>query len=154
MLCAGVEESMRTTFASGLLALALGAGCGAGVGYRGTVTVSASTPDLAYVAPGVQVIADYDEPIFFANGYYWWFYDGLWYSSPTYTGGWAFVSRPPVAIARIRDPFRFRRFRPQGYVVRRRPVPTREVRRPVVRRSQVNRDRDRDRDGVQIRDHR
>ena len=28
-------------------------------------------PDMAYVSPGVQVIADYDEPIFYSDGFYW-----------------------------------------------------------------------------------
>lgn len=148
---------MRITLASILLALALGAGC-SGVGYRGTVEVSARTPDLLYVAPGVQVIADYDEPIFYSDGYYWWFYDGVWYRSPSYTGGWAYVSMPPVTIARIYEPHRYRHFRPQGYTVHRRPVPSREVRRPVVvrdHRSEVNRERDRDRERhIEIRDHR
>jgi hypothetical protein len=153
-----MEESMRITIASGLFALALGLGAGcSGVGYRGTVEVSASAPDLAYVAPGVHVIADYDEPIFYANGYYWWFYDGVWYRSPTYTGGWVYVSAPPTGIARIYEPHRYRHYRPQGYTVHRRPVPSHEVRRPVVRdHRSVNRDRDRDRDRsrVEVRDHR
>jgi hypothetical protein len=112
------------------LALALAAGC-APVEYRGTVAVTA--PDLAYVAPGVQVIADYDEPIFFSDGFYWWQFGGVWYRSATYTGGWVRIAVPPAAIVHIDYPHRYRHYRPQGYVVQRRPVPSHRVQRPHER---------------------
>src|SRR5215471_5330430 len=78
-------------------------------------------PDMAYVSPGVQVIADYDEPIFFTDGFYWRFYDGVWYRSTYYTGGWAFVDAPPVAIVQIDRPNIYVHYRPSGYVARHRP---------------------------------
>ena len=57
---------MRSIVAAGLLAAAVAAsGCAA------TVTSDAYGPDLVYVSPGVQVIADYHEPIFYSDGYYW-----------------------------------------------------------------------------------
>jgi hypothetical protein len=115
-----------------LLVLAFAGGCAGEVGYRGTVAVSTSTPDLVYAAPGVSVIADYDEPIFYSGGFYWWNYDGYWYRSRYYTGGWTYA-RPPVAIAHIRDPYRYRRYRPSGYVVRQRPVPSDRIERPRIR---------------------
>lgn len=102
------------------------------VGYSGTATVTASTPDLAYVAPGVSVIADYDEPIFYSNGYYWWNYDGGWYRSSDYTGGWIYAT-PPRAVLRIGATAGYRHYRPHDYVVHRRPVPVHHIRRPVVR---------------------
>jgi hypothetical protein len=104
----------------------------------GTITVSA--PDLAYVAPGVHVIADYGEPIFFVDGFYWWYFDGLWYRSTYYTGGWYYVASPPVAVLRINDPLRYRHYRPAEYVVRRRPVPVHRIQRPVVVRDHRARD--------------
>jgi hypothetical protein len=112
-----------------LLSLALAGGCAGEVGYRGTVAVEASSPDLVYAAPGVSVIADYDEPIFYTGGYYWWNYDGAWYRSNRYTGGWVYAS-PPVTVARIGDPYRYRRYRPSGYVSRHRPVPSHRIERP------------------------
>jgi hypothetical protein len=42
---------------------ALAAGCFGTAGYSATVSSEAYRPDLVYAAPGVQVIADYDEPI-------------------------------------------------------------------------------------------
>ena len=113
-----------------LIAAALGA-CGGGGYYSGSVAVSASTPDLAYVAPGVSVIADYDQPVFYSNGYYWYNDNGYWYRSSYYTGGWAYVDSPPIAILRIQSPRAYVHYRPHNYVVRNRPVHRFE--RPVVR---------------------
>src|SRR5689334_12571031 len=84
------------------LAVAAAGGCAA--------TVSAG-PDLVSVSPGVQVIADYDEPIFFADGLYWRYYGGVWYSSSYYTGGWVYA-RPPAAVLRIDRPYAYRHYRP------------------------------------------
>lgn len=122
---------MRTTLARALLlSLALAAGC-APVEYSGTVAVTPGFPDLVYVAPGVQVIADYGEPIFYSDGYYWWSFGGTWYRSATYTGGWVSVAMPPAAVVQIQYPHRYRHYRPSGYVVHRRPVPESRVQRPV-----------------------
>lgn len=94
--------------------------------------VVAETPDLVVAAPGVRVIADYDEPIFFVDGFYWWFYSGVWYRSATYTGGWVYVTTPPRALVRI-NPVAYRHYRPPHYVPHRRPAPAHTIRRPVVR---------------------
>jgi len=113
-----------------LLVALLGAGCYAGeVEVRGGGVVE--RPDLVDVAPGVQVIADYDEPIFFADGGYWWSVDGLWYRSGAYTGGWALVTAPPLVVLNIHEPLRWRHYHPGHYVVHRRPVPIRHVQRPT-----------------------
>jgi hypothetical protein len=117
----------RTTILSILASLSLAA-C-TGVTARGTVAVE--TPDLVYVGPGVQVIADYDEPIFYSNGFYWWYYGTTWYRSTYYTGGWI-VASPPSVIVSI-NPQRYRHYRPAGHVSVRRPVPSHRVQRPVVR---------------------
>lgn len=116
---------------SRLLSLVVGvalAGC-TGAAVRGTVTVD--TPDLVYVGPGVQVIADYDEPIFFADGFYWYYYGTSWYRSSYYTGGWVAASPPSVFVSI--NPQRYRHYRPANYVSHRRPVPSNRVQRPVVR---------------------
>ncbi|HEU0033623.1 MAG TPA: hypothetical protein VFQ53_23510 [Kofleriaceae bacterium] len=105
---------------------ALVAGCyvpdGAGPSTTASVTMTASTPDLVAVGPGVSVIADYDEPIFYSDGFYWWCDGGVWYRSTYYTGGWAYVATPPVFVARIGSPYAYRHYRPAGYVSRSRPV--------------------------------
>jgi hypothetical protein len=99
------------------------------VQYTATVT----TPDLVEVSPGVRVIADYDEPIFFADGFYWWFYGDTWYRSTTYTGGWIWIASPPLVIAQIRTPHVYRHYRPMHWTSRHRPVPAHRVQRPRVR---------------------
>lgn len=100
-----------------LAAVALATGCvahGTGtVGYSATYT--ATTPDLVYVSPGVQVIADYDEPIFYSDNFYWRHHGGVWYRSSYYNRGWVYA-RPPHAVISINDPYRYRRYRPAGYV--------------------------------------
>ena len=100
-----------------LLAAASLAGCaGTEVGYRGTISTGYN-PDLVYAAPGVQVIADYNEPIFYADNFYWRYYNDRWFRSPRYDRGWSYAT-PPRVIARIDNPYRYRYYRPQGYVVR------------------------------------
>src|SRR3954469_1746204 len=100
---------MRSIVAASILAAALAAGCAA------TVATDAYGPDLVTVSPGVQVIADYDEPIFYSDGFYWRYDAGVWYRSNYYTGGWAYA-RPPVAVMRIQQPYAYRHYRPNGWV--------------------------------------
>src|SRR5205814_9142975 len=91
-----------------VLAVALATGCAA------TVASDGYGPDLVTVSPGVQVIADYDEPIFYSDGYYWRQYGGGWYRSSYYTGGWVYA-QPPVAVMRIDRPYAYRHYRPAGW---------------------------------------
>jgi hypothetical protein len=104
-----------------LFALLLGstACMGSGtVAYSGSANYAAADVDMVAVAPGVQVIADYDEPVFYNDGYYWRYYGNTWYRSRSWTGGWAHYS-PPRAIVSIRRPSAYVRYRPSGYVERR-----------------------------------
>src|ERR1044071_7099 len=82
------NETMRGLILSTALGAAALAGCYAtgDVGYSASATYTsapgaaddgyAATPDLVTVQPGVQVVADYDEPVFFTDGFYWRYYDG------------------------------------------------------------------------------
>ena len=126
---------MRRMKLPGLVAFVLACGCAGEASYRynASVTATVSTPDLVTVSPGVQVIADYDEPIFYSDGFYWRYYDGGWYRSSFYTGGWVFIDTPPITITRIDRPYVYRRYHPAGYVVRHRPVPVQQLQTPVVR---------------------
>lgn len=103
-----------------LAAFLLGAGVVA-AGCTATVASDPYPPDLVYAAPGVQVIADYNEPIFYSDGYYWRYNGGTWYRSSYYTGGWVYA-RPPVAVMRIDRPHAYVHYRPHGYVGRSRAV--------------------------------
>lgn len=75
-------------------------------------------PELVYVSPGVQVIADWNEPIFYADGFYWRSNRGAWYRSSYYTGGWVYHPRPPGVILSIHNPHRYRHYRPHGWTSR------------------------------------
>ena len=90
-----------------------------------TVSGEAYGPDLVYAAPGVQVIADYDEPIFYSDGSYWRYYGNTWYRSPRYSGGWAYAT-PPAAVLHIDRPYAYAHYRPsgwQGHAARPAPAP-------------------------------
>jgi len=57
------------------------------VEYAGSVRVT--SPELVTISPGVQVIADADEPLFYSRGYYWLYRDGFWFRSDSYRSGFA-----------------------------------------------------------------
>ena len=98
------------------------------VGYR--ATAYASTPDLVYVSPGVQVIADYPEPVFYSGNVYYRYYNGYWYQSPNYRTNWQLTYNVPTAVRRIDRPYAYVKFRGHGRVNRAaRPVPVRDHRR-------------------------
>jgi hypothetical protein len=142
-------------FLSVPLLIALASGCYATtstgyVGYSGTATVTTTTvaPDLVYVSPGVQVIADYDEPIFYSDGYYWRESGGIWYRSHVHTGGWVTYSAPRHIVG-IRDRHTYRRYRPAGYTPRHRDNRVYDRRAPVTRDNRTY-----DRREPTVRDHR
>jgi len=98
-----------------LIALTLAGGCVVtGQTHVRTRAYVAAEPELVYVSPGVYVIADYDEPIFYSDNYYWLYRDGYWYRSSYYSGGWVTVSSTPYAIARIDRPHAYVRYRGEG----------------------------------------
>ncbi len=120
-----------------VMSAALAGGCaGTGTVYYGgggTLTATTVAPDLVYVSPGVQVVADYDYPVFYADNFYWRYDSGRWYRSSWYGGGWVYAT-PPHAVLRIDRPYAYRHYRPSGYVSRRPYVRDhRDYRRPVYR---------------------
>jgi hypothetical protein len=131
LMMAGTEEPiMRGTILGGLLfaAAATLGGCYASgdVGYRANYSSGpayngdayVASPDLVTVSPGVQVVADYDEPVFYTDGFYWRYYNNGWYRSNNYAAGWNYYDRPPVAVLRIDRPYAYAHYRPAGYVAR------------------------------------
>lgn len=118
------------------------------VGYRATYSsggaysnggadVYVSTPDLVTVSPGVQVVADYDEPVFYTDGFYWRYYNNGWYRSNNYATGWNYYDRPPVAVLRIDRPHAYAHYRPRGYVSRTNRARYRPA-APIVRDHRTN----------------
>jgi hypothetical protein len=100
----------------------LASGCA--VGYTETYPDDGYGPDLVYAAPGVQVVADYNEPVFFSDGFYWRYSGGYWYRSSYYNRGWI-SARPPAAVLSINRPQAYVHYRPQGWAPRGRAVPQR-----------------------------
>ena len=97
------------------LATALGAGCYAedGVGY--TYDYGYASPSLVYAAPGVEVVADYDYPVFFADGLYWRWYGGGWYSSHYWDRGWGYARNVPYGVRGISRPWAYAHYHPGGF---------------------------------------
>jgi hypothetical protein len=114
---------MRSSvLATSLTTALLAAGCFGHVGYTAGVSNEGYAPELVEAAPGVQVIADYDDSIFFADSFYWRFDAGWWYRSPRYDGGWS-RAVPPSPLQRIDQPRGYVHYRPQGWVSRRERAP-------------------------------
>lgn len=126
---------------------------------QGQVRTSAyvETPELVLVQPGVYVVADYSEPVFYNSGYYWLYRDGYWLRSYTYSGGWVRVRGVPYHVRRIHQPRRYVHYRPRAaarvyYAPTRRGEAPRRVDRRYQQRAEPRDHRDRrDRDR---RDHR
>ena len=78
-------------------------------GYSANAEVT--TPELVYIDSDVQVIADYDEPIFYSNNYYWRNDGGAWYRSTSHTRGWVRFDAAPAAIVRIQRPAAYIHYR-------------------------------------------
>jgi hypothetical protein len=101
---------MKTSLLQSVLVVALVGGCGASrLTYGGE-----ATPDLVVISPGVQVIADFDTPIFYSSNYYWRNASGFWYRSKSYTNGWARAQVVPDGIRAIARPSVYVRYRRQA----------------------------------------
>jgi hypothetical protein len=126
---------MSTTTKAILFAIAVAVGgcyASTGVGYQAayvgpapvytasatTVSVDTYGPDLVDVGGGVQVIADYDEPVFYSDNFYWRFYGGTWYRSNAYNRGWVVYNDVPYSVRRIDRPHAYVHYRPQGWTPR------------------------------------
>jgi hypothetical protein len=94
------------------------AGPGYAAGYAAPAPVGYSQPEMVDVSPGVQVVYDYDYPVFFTGGFYWRWYGGGWYSSHYYNGGWGVAANVPMGIRGIDRPYAYAHYRPAGYVPR------------------------------------
>ena len=64
-----------------------------------------------YVNPNVQVIEDYDYPVFYSNNLYWRNEGGIWYSSSYHDRGWVTGVEAPVYIRSIDRPTQYVHYR-------------------------------------------
>jgi hypothetical protein len=104
-----------------------------------------AAPPLVVVKPGVQVVENQDEEVFFSNGWYWVQRDGYWYRARNPRS--AFVSverrRVPVAIVRL-PPGHYRHWRHAEVREERRE---RRAERKEFRERERHRERGHDRHG-------
>ena len=120
-----------------LLAVALGACAGSGgsghVQYAAAVTVR--SPQLVPVEDvnGVYVLADADEPVFYADNYYWLYRSGRWYRSHSYDRDWIYVSSPAPRLRSIRQPTAYVRYNVRLQEARNTPPGSRDTYRDYDR---------------------
>jgi hypothetical protein len=76
-----------------------------------TLALPPVLPPLVVVEPGVQVVEDLDEEVFFASGWYWVRRDGRWYRARDHRQRWAYAEPRfvPPGLRRI-PPGHYRRF--------------------------------------------
>jgi hypothetical protein len=93
-----------------LAALALAA-CSGEVQYVGEVHVT--SPELIAIQPGVEVIADADEPVFYMNGYYWLYRDAGWLRSDSFKTGFVRIENDlvPDRLRDLREPESYAHYR-------------------------------------------
>ena len=76
-----------------------------------TITFNAPPP-LVVIEPGVQVVEDNDEEVFFVNEYYWVRRGPRWYRTKDHRGGWVIVDGPGVPPSLVRVPEgKYRRYK-------------------------------------------
>ncbi len=76
-----------------------------------TITFNAPPP-LVVVEPGVQVVEDNDEEVYFVDNYYWVRRGPRWYRTRDHHGGWAVVDGPGVPPSIVRMPEgKYRRYK-------------------------------------------
>lgn len=82
----------------------------------------AAPPPLVVVEPGVQVVRDCDDEVFFSGGWYWHAGPtGVWYRTRSYRGGWVAVPPRAVPVAVMRLPRgQYRHFRGEAWREQRR----------------------------------
>jgi hypothetical protein len=75
-----------------------------------TITFEVAPP-LVVVQPGVQVVEDFDDEVFFVDGFYWVRREGRWFRTKTYRGGWVVVPRGVPAVLVSMPPGQYRKWK-------------------------------------------
>jgi hypothetical protein len=85
---------------------------------RGPVAagVTVTEPTLVEISPGVWVIEDYDDPVFYADGFYWLYRGDTWFRSTIHSGGWLRVDTAPRVVIGLGHPRAYIRYRATGRV--------------------------------------
>ena len=76
-------------------------------------------PALVVVQPGVQVVPDYEEEVFYASGGYWLRRGPTWFRAPRPSVAFALVpsARVPIVLAKLPPPGHYKRWKqvPPGH---------------------------------------
>lgn len=111
---------MRKILLPLVMALAASAGCytqgdvGYSAGYSGGYGYAG--PEMYYYSPGVSIVAYADDPVFYSDNFYWRYYDGGWYRSSSWNGGWSAAYDVPYGVRGIDRPYSYAHFTPgQGW---------------------------------------
>jgi hypothetical protein len=101
-------------------------------------------PPLVVVQPGVQVVPEVREEVFFHDGYYWARRDGSWYRARDHRGGWVVVPvrEVPPRFASLGPPGHYRNWKAEKE--HRKAVRKAEHRREREERREERRDDRRD----------
>ena len=76
-----------------------------------TITFQAP-PALVVIEPGVQVVEDYDDEVFFVDNLYWCRRGDRWYRSHDHRGNWVVVEHTAVPVSIVRyAPGQYRHWR-------------------------------------------
>ncbi len=108
---------MRVLLPAAILVAALaGGGCysddvAVGPGYAAGY---AGDPGMVYISPDVEVISDYDYPVFYSTGLFWRNDGGIWYSSRWRDRGWGVSYNVPMGIRGIDRPFAYAHYHGGG----------------------------------------
>ncbi len=93
-------------------------------------------PPLVVVQPGIQVVEDYDDEVYFVDSWYWVRRDGHWFRARDHHGGWVVAERGRVPVTLVNlQPGKYRRYKvskttvvsPKGNGVRGKEVKVKEV---------------------------
>lgn len=77
----------------------------------------AEPPPLVLVSPGIQVVPDYGEEIFFVSGFYWVRRDGKWWKARDHRASWVLIpSGVPASLVKL-TPGRYRNFKVKAKAV-------------------------------------
>lgn len=81
-----------------------------------SLNLPAVLPPLVVVEPGVSVVRDFDDEVFFVDGYYWVRQDRSWYRTRDHRGGWGRMDDRQVPHAIVQSPpGRYRHYRGDGH---------------------------------------
>lgn len=102
----------RSWIAVVLFVLSVPASAQVEVEIRGPSVTFAVAPALVLISPGIQVVPDHGEEIFFHDGHYWLRHDKRWFKSRHHRGDWKYVGHRhvPPGLAKI-PPGHYRHYR-------------------------------------------